>query len=338
MFRKPRLHAKAYIFGELGQGSSIGIIGSSNFTKAGLTTSQELNYLTDDYKIVEFVPQTENQENGHITWFDDLWNDEGAEEWSGDFSNIINKSPVGDMTYGPYDVYIKTLMEIFPDELADIPPFDSEIEKVLHEFQNQNALSLRRKLDTMGVAMLSDSVGLGKTITASAIIKQYILEGKNNIVIIPPASLKQHWIDELESERWNLVSERDFKVITQQDSVGIENLLKLSVNRKNSQNEIDLFIIDEAHNLRNVHSTRYKSILELFQENLHSKVLLLTATPINNSLMDFANQIQLGSKGKLISVNVPYSSSTSSLQYIDFFDALKRIQSQIINSEKQVKD
>ena len=64
----------------------------------------------------------------------------------------------------------------------------------------------------------------------------------------------------------------------------------------------------------------------------------MTATPINNSLMDFANQIQLGSKGKLISVNVPYSSSTSSLQYIDFFDALKRIQSQIINSEKQVKD
>src|SRR5699024_2255337 len=65
VFRKPRLHAKAYIFGGLGDGKSVGIIGSSNFTKAGLTTSQELNFLTDDYKIVEFVPQSENQENGH---------------------------------------------------------------------------------------------------------------------------------------------------------------------------------------------------------------------------------------------------------------------------------
>lgn len=83
VFRKPRLHAKAYIFGGLGDGKSVGIIGSSNFTKAGLTTSQELNFLTDDYKIVEFVPQSENQESGHITWFDELWNDEGAEFWTG---------------------------------------------------------------------------------------------------------------------------------------------------------------------------------------------------------------------------------------------------------------
>ncbi|PTJ59028.1 helicase [Mammaliicoccus sciuri] len=334
VFRKPRLHAKAYIFGDLGEGSSVGIIGSSNFTNAGLTTSQELNYLTDDYKIVEFVPQTDNQENGHITWFDNLWNEEGAEEWTGDFSNIINKSPVGNKTYGPYDVYIKTLMEVFPDELADIPPFDPDIEEILHEFQYQNALSLRRKLDTMGVAMLSDSVGLGKTITASAIIKQYIHEGNNNIVIIPPASLKQQWIDELESNRWNFISGRDFKVITQQDHKGIETLLESSIDRKNNRDEIDLFVVDEAHNLRNTNSTRYQQILKLFQENPNSKVLLLTATPINNSLMDFANQIQLGSKGDLVSVNVPYSSGTSPIEYIDFFEALKRIQSQVLRAEK----
>ena len=101
VFRSPRLHAKAYIFGELGAGKSVGIIGSSNFTKAGLTTSQELNFLTDDYKIVEFVPQSEHQENGHITWFNELWNDQKAEEWTGDFTKIIGNSPVGDKTYGP---------------------------------------------------------------------------------------------------------------------------------------------------------------------------------------------------------------------------------------------
>ena len=266
VFRKPRLHAKAYIFGELGDGKSVGIIGSSNFTKAGLTTSQELNFLTDNYKIIEFEPKTENQENGHITWFDELWNNPEAEKWTGDFTEIIGNSPVGNKTYGPYDVYIKTLMEVFPDELVEVSPFDADIENILHEFQNQNALSLRRKLDIMGVAMLSDSVGLGKTITAAAIIKQYIRDGKVNIAIIPPASLKQQWVDELEGERWNLVEHRDFEIYTQQDTEKIESLIEKSENRKNTSNEIDLFVVDEAHNLRNANSTRYNQVLELFQD------------------------------------------------------------------------
>lgn len=334
VFRKPRLHAKAYIFGGLGDGKSVGIIGSSNFTKAGLTTSQELNFLTDDYKIVEFVPQSKNQENGHITWFDELWNDEGAEFWTGDFTEIISNSPVGDKTYGPYDVYIKTLMEVFPDEMVKVTPFEPDIEEILHEFQNQNALSLRGKLDTMGVAMLSDSVGLGKTITAAAIIKQYIYDDKVNIAIIPPASLKQQWVDELESDRWHLVHHRDFEVYSQQDSEKIEELIEKSSKRKNTRDEIDLFVVDEAHNLRNGGSTRYQQILRLFQENPNSKVLLLTATPINNSLMDFAYQIQLGSKGELVSVNVPYRTGKSQLEYIDFFEALKRIQTQVTRAEK----
>lgn len=334
IFRKPRLHAKAYIFGDLGDGHSVGIIGSSNFTKAGLTTSQELNFLTDDYKIVEFEPKTSNQENGHITWFDELWNDSEAEEWSGDFTEIISNSPVGNKTFGPYDVYIKTLMEVFPDELVDVEEFDKDIENVLHEFQKQNALSLRRKLDTMGVAMLSDSVGLGKTITAAAIIKQYIRDGKINIAIIPPASLKRQWVDELESDRWKLIEHRDFEIYTQQDKRKLDELIEKSRKRKNGKNEIDLFVVDEAHNLRNTNSTRYRQILELFQENPNSKVLLLTATPINNSLMDFANQIQLGSKGDLVSVNVPYTTGKSDLEYIDFFVALKRIQSQVTRAER----
>ncbi len=59
---------------------------------------------------------------------------------------------------------------------------------------------------------------------------------------------------------------------------------------------------------------------------------------INNSLMDFANQIQLGSKGDLVSVNVPYTTGSSSLEYIDFFEVLKRIQSQISRAEKPARN
>lgn len=335
VYRKPRLHAKAYIFGQLGDGHSVGIIGSSNFTKAGLTSNSELNFLTEDYKIIEFEPKTLKQDNGHLTWFNDLWNSEDAEEWNGDFTEIIRDSPVGDRTYGPYDVYIRTLMEVFPDELIEAKPFDQEIEEILHPFQNQNALSLRRKLDSLGVAMLSDSVGLGKTITAAAIIKQYIEDGLVNIAIIPPASLKQQWVDELESERWNLVNHRDFEIYSQQDSAKIQGLIDKSEKRKNTRDEIDLFVVDEAHNLRNSGTTRHNQILELFQENPNAKVLLLTATPINNSLMDFANQIQLGSKGDLESVKVPYTVGDGNLQYIDFFEALKRIQAEVSKTERK---
>ena len=336
VYRYPRLHAKAYVFGSLGDGNSIGIIGSSNFTRAGLTTNSELNFLSSDYKIVEFEPKSLNQENGHLTWFNDLWNAEEAEDWTGDFVKILKDSSIGEYTFGPYDVYIRTLMEVFPDELIETTPFDDQIENILFSFQNQNALSLRRKLQNMGVAMLSDSVGLGKTITAAAIIKQYLDDGLDHIVILPPAALKRQWKDELEGDRWNLVEGRDFKIISQQDGRTIQDLLEFSIKSKNTRNEVDLFVIDEAHNLRNQSSVRYQQVLTLLQENPNAKVLLLTATPINNSLMDFANQIQLGSKGDLISRNVPYiSKKGSQLEYIDFFEALRRIQSEATRAEKR---
>ena len=336
LFREPRLHAKAYIFGNLGLGNSIGIVGSSNFTKAGLTSNSELNFLTDEYKIVEFVPQTENQENGHLTWFNDLWLNESAIDWTGDFTELLVDSPLGDRTFGQYDTYIKTLMEVFPDELIETEPFSKEVQDILHPFQNQNALSLRRKLQNMGVAMLSDSVGLGKTVTASAVINQFLIDGYRNVVILPPAALKRQWIDELQGERWNLISGRDFRVISQQDMIKIQELIDFARERRSLNNEIDLFVIDEAHNLRNQGSARYQQFLELFQENPNARVLLLTATPINNSLMDFASQIQLGSKGDLISRNVPYTGGKEGkLEYIDFFEALKRITSAATRAERR---
>lgn len=328
VFRQPRLHAKAYIFGELGNGNSVGIIGSSNFTKAGLTSNTELNYLEDDYQRVEFVPTSENQENGHLMWFKNLWESEEAIPWTGDFENILTDSPLGDSTYGPYDVYIKTLMEIFPEEMVNPEPFDDYVEEYLHPFQNQNALSLRRKLHVNGVAMLSDSVGLGKTVTAAAIIDQYIKEERDNITLILPASLQNQWIEELESEPWNLKEDRDFTIFTQENINQLEEATEKSLTKKGYEADVDLFVIDEAHNLRNTNSKRYDAVLEYLQANPTSEVLLLTATPINNSLMDFSSQIQLGSKGELSSYKVKYKSSPEArAERLDFFQAAKQIQS-----------
>lgn len=328
VFRYPRLHAKAYIFGELGNGNSVGIIGSSNFTRAGLTSNTELNYLEDDYQRVEFVPTSKNQENGHLMWFKNLWESEEAIPWTGDFEHILTESPLGDTTYGPYDVYIRTLMEIFPEELIEPEPFDEYVEEYLHPFQNQNALALRRKLYINGVAMLSDSVGLGKTVTAAAIIDQYIKEEKDKITLILPASLQNQWIEELESEPWNLKMGRDFTIFTQENISKLEEATEKSLTKKGYEADVNLFVIDEAHNLRNTNSKRYDAVLEYLQANPTSEVLLLTATPINNSLMDFSSQVQLGSKGELSSYKVKYKSSPEARsERLDFFQAAKQIQS-----------
>lgn len=327
IFRTPRLHAKAYIFGDLDSANAVGVIGSSNFTRAGLTRNAELNYLEDDSQKVTYIPRSAEQENGHIIWFENLW--EEAEEWTGEFSEILANSPLGQLCYGPYDVYIKTLMEVFPEELVEAKPFDDYIQDYLHPFQNQNALSLIRKLKLNGVAMLSDSVGLGKTITAAAIIDQYIKEGLDNIVLILPSSLQNQWIDELESEPWDLKNGRDFTIYTQENINRLNEAVEKSRTRKAYEADVNLFIIDEAHNLRNSNSKRYQAVLSFLQENPSASVLMLTATPINNSLMDFVAQIQLGSKGELSSYNVKYKASKhEAAERIDFFEAARRIQTQ----------
>lgn len=333
IFRQPILHSKAYIFGELESDNAVGIVGSSNFTKAGLTSNSELNFLTEEYKIVTFNPLTKNQEHGHITWFEEIWNNPNAIVWEGEFIDIIGNSKVGDLTFGPYDVYMKTLMELFPEELIDIKNFDNNIKDYLHSFQYQNALSLLRKLYLNKVAMLSDSVGLGKTVTAASIINKYISEGKNNVLIVAPASLEEQWIEVLENPPWNLTYKNNFKFISQQN-IGEIDKLKNKIENKLESN-VNLFIIDEAHNYRNPNSQRYIEMLKLLQTSPNADVLLLTATPINNSLLDFSHVIQLGSKGNLNTRKVRYKSPRSErVQRIDFLDALQNIQKIVTKTEK----
>jgi hypothetical protein len=98
--------------------------------------------------------------------------------------------------------------------------------------------------------------------------------------------------------------------------------------------EVDMFVIDEAHNLRNDASKRHQELLEWFSDNPESKVLLLTATPINNSLTDFVNQIQLAAKGSLESFPVVYP-TTKKNEVIDFFEAVKRLSSEMAKAENK---
>jgi len=327
VYRKSFLHAKCYIFGDYDSESAIGIIGSSNFTRAGLTSNTELNALEDDYRIVKSTPKAETDDYGHLSWFDAVWNDDQTEQWDGRFSEILGDSPIGDLTYSPYDMYIKTLWELYQDEIVEDEEISDETVEILYSFQRRNAQLLLKKLNKYGLAMLADSVGLGKTITAGAVLKHYIEEKQcRRIYIIAPASLCAQWKQDL-IDKYKLFT--GFEVISMQDTNAIQKARSID-----KYAPVDMFIVDEAHNLRNDASKRHQELLEWFSDNPESKVLLMTATPINNSLTDFVNQIQLAAKGSLESFPVVYP-TTKKNEVIDFFDAVKRLSSEMAKAENK---
>ena len=329
VYRKNFLHAKCYIFGSYTTDTAVGIIGSSNFTKNGLTQNTELNALESDHRIVLSEPKTESQEVGHLFWFDSFWNDETSEKWNEEFGEILSMSTVGHITYSPYEMYMATLWHLYKTEVTEEITLSSDISKNLYAFQQRNAQLLINKIEKTGLAMLADSVGLGKTITAGAVIKHYLEQGARRIYVIAPARLIPQWKDDL-ADKHDIHG--GYELVSMQNMDAIEDEMS-----RDKYRNVDLFIIDEAHNLRNDNSTRHVKILEWFSNNPESKVLLLTATPVNNQLTDFVNQIQLASKGKLDSFPIVYTTSKKR-EVIDFFEAVKRLVSYIKEKENANED
>lgn len=132
VYRGDFMHAKTYIFGGKDSPNAVGIIGSSNFTRAGLTTNIELNALETDSRIVKFNPTSLSDEHGHLSWFEELWVSDQSEIWDGTFRQLLEASPVGDYLFPEYLMYIKALYEIYGDELVpDTQNVSQDIEEVL---------------------------------------------------------------------------------------------------------------------------------------------------------------------------------------------------------------
>lgn len=327
VYRGDFLHAKTYIFGNLDSREAVGIIGSSNFTRAGLTANIELNALEDDSRIVKSQPRVATDEHGHLSWFQELWDSESSETWNGKFSELLESSPVGDVTYSPYEMYIKALYELYGDELVPEGDYRGTGSDVLYEFQRRNANLLLSKLNRHGLAMLADSVGLGKTITAGEVVRHYLEErGARRIYIVAPANLTQQWRSDLQRVH-GLFS--GYHIISMQDIGRIQQERQID-----EYAGVDLFVVDEAHNLRSGAGARHDEILDWFSDNPESHVLLLTATPINNSLKDFVNQIQLAAKGRLESFPVIYPTA-SKTETLDFFKAVERLTAEANKAEKK---
>lgn len=323
IYRRTFLHAKTYIFGNFNSQKAVGLIGSSNFTLNGLTTNTELNELESDERVVLFQPQTPEQQASHLSWFESKWNDELTEPWNEKLISIVQDSPLGDLFFSPYETYIKTLHDLYQEELLDEEEFADKSGKgrTLFDFQQKNINALSRRLKKYGVAMLSDSVGLGKTSTSIGVIKKYLNdpEGKKRVEIICPKSIVSQWEKELSEE-----GILGYRPITLQNSAEIERKQELD-----SIASVSLFVIDESHNLRNSGGVRFQQLLDWIRNNPKAHVLLVTATPINNSLMDITTQILLGAAGNSEIMKVTTIDENGQTIQITFHQAVENLMKKI---------
>jgi superfamily II DNA/RNA helicase len=259
------IHAKVYIMRHPEDSLDFGrvITGSSNFSDNGLASQREFNVELKDRPDVEFA----------LNQFEELWN-EGV-DISQDYVNIIeNKSSLReDIT--PYDLYIKFLYEYFKEEINDDKNISLKTPEGFMELDYQkNAVNnARRILNNYSGVFLSDVVGLGKTFITALLLQTYTKEKK---LILCPPTLKDGWENAL----------RDFSVV----DFKVESTGMLHKIAEKNFNQYDIIIIDEAHSFRNDMSQQFEYLHAICK---NKKVILVSATPLNNSIKDIENLLSL---------------------------------------------
>jgi ERCC4-related helicase len=252
-----------------------------------------------------------------------MWNDGSSIEWTQRFGEVIETSPVGNKFFSPFETYIKTLHTLFREELEDsaFEEKDKALGRTLFDFQQKNTQALQRRLNKFKVAMLSDSVGLGKTTTAINVIRNYVEDatGRKRVEIICPKSIVQQWEKELTSE--GIFGQSP---ITLQNNREIERKMELD-----QIASVSLFVIDESHNLRQTTGVRFQQMLDWIRSNPKAHVLLLTATPINNSLNDLTNQILLGTGGNAEVMKITVAEKKTQTTQITFHQAVENLKKKI---------
>ncbi|MGD0281431.1 MAG: helicase-related protein [Dissulfurispiraceae bacterium] len=307
LYKRGFLHAKCYIVGSEKE-NAIGIIGSSNFTRNRLLGNTELNDVEYDHRIVNYIPMDACQDPSHRSWFEKLWGDELNIDWNQQFRlEILGLSKFGTLTYSPYDMYIRILYELYGEDieieekLKSEARFESRV--TLTMFQEESFRKVMSKLNNekIGMCLVGDSVGLGKSFIAKNVIEEYGYFQRKNVMVVCPASLRDDWTTHLKDITVNapVYSITEFS----QDSsfLDIKNDLLQRKLISKSDNAIDLLVIDESHNLKTQGSKSFQNLLQLITDKEYCialpKVLMLSATPVNNGIKDLANQIILAKGG-----------------------------------------
>lgn len=312
-------HAKSYLFNpdKKDDRNKYFISGSSNLTEAGIGLKQTNNI---ELNIAE--TGNNNQYKELVVWFDALWVRPQAHKEKTlvapdgtkskiDFKQyLINEIERIFIKYTPRELYYKVLFELFGNQLLETendPDFNRQIGRLensvvyntLYDFQKKGVLSLIRMLQKYNGAILADAVGLGKTWSALAVMKFFQLQGRE-VLLLCPKKLEHNWRRYLKHQDSRFEKDQfDFFLRFHTDMH--EDRVEKYVDRADkyfTNDKPKLIVIDESHNLRNDKSNRYKFLLEqILKENEDVKVLLLSATPINNSLNDIRNQFKLMVQG-----------------------------------------
>ncbi len=255
--------------------------------------------------------------------FDGVWNDK--EKLADVTDEVIDMISTVYQENAPELIYFMTLYNIFNEFLEDISEDvlpneatgfkSSVIWNKLYNFQKDAALGIINKLEQYNGCILADSVGLGKTFTALAVIKYY--EGRNkNVLVLCPKKLAENWM----TYRGNLVNNSlaadrfryDVLYHTDLSRNSGKTPIGLPIDRINWGN-YDLVVIDESHNFRNGNGTnthggekenRYMRLMNrVIRPGVRTKVLMLSATPVNNRFNDLRNQLALAYEGNPVEIN-----------------------------------
>lgn len=321
LYDKSRLHAKLYLFltnpEEKYSSPGLAVVGSSNFTSQGLKGNKELNVLLTSREEVLYLDQ----------WFDDLWGEaiDFREDLLKviDFSGVLPESPypkIGELI-DPQTLFKYLVYKWFEDRILTSLKKD-----ILMEFQLVGVVNAVNIGNFYNGVILADSVGLGKSFMASAVIEEFlnrkhpawiINEKKEpSVLLILPPSIISQWEDLLivsgnflnDKSKKQIKSENNnkiFEIYNDKEksklsgkitflSFGIFQNMK-EKELKSLAEEYDLFVIDEAHKYRNQNTNRWKNVRKLQKKSdgFPNKFLLLTATPLNNSINDIFNLIRL---------------------------------------------
>lgn len=260
-YEKAFMHGKAFLFSTENEGV---IAGSSNFTAAGLISNLELNLGRYDPTPVSKVKD----------WFEDLW----AEAVPFDLAEVYKARFEA---YPPYLIFLRVLWERYKDELNEEEAPDGARIR-LTTFQNDGIGRAERILAKYNGVLIADGVGLGKTFVGGEILRRVIEDNRQRALLVAPAALRDGtW------ERFQDVHQLYMEVISYEE-LSNESQLGMGVGHylKQSPNDYALIVIDEAQAFRNPDTNRAKALRKLLQGKPAKKLVLMSATPVNNSLWD----------------------------------------------------
>lgn len=278
-----------------------------------------------------FVQKTESHENSqyYIRLFDQLWNDKKKLREVTDI--VLENITAAYRENAPEYIYFFALYNIFHEFLDDISEDElpneangfkeSKIWGMLYDFQRDAVLAIINKLEKYNGCILADSVGLGKTFTALAVIKYYENRNKSVLVLCPKKL----------SENWNTYKSNYVNNPIAEDRLGYDVLYHTDLSRERGKSNgidlerlnwgnYDLVVIDESHNFRNggeisgegAKENRYLRLMnKVIRTGVRTKVLMLSATPVNNKFIDLKNQLALAYEGDAKQINEKLATTKS---------------------------